>query len=97
MYNDLVGEHVVWEIGNKSTALFLDGADELFDSANMFAGGSCVDLHQFDVVLYFIKFLVHHHDFDNESCGGIKPDYFSDTAIQLPSCLRWQLFDGRLP
>ncbi len=77
-----------------SSAPFLDDADELFNFSNMFAAGSCVDLHHFGAVLYFIEFLVHHHDFDKESCAGIKPDCFSDTAIQLPSCLRWQLFDG---
>jgi hypothetical protein len=60
--------------------------------ANVFVGSSCVDLHHFDVVLYFIKFLVYHHDFDNESCAGIKPDYFRDTlfscqAFCVSSCL----------
>ncbi len=87
-------ERVVWEIRNESLAPFLDGSDQLFNFANVFADSSCVDIHHFDVALYFIEFLVHHHNFDNESCAGIKPDYFSDTAIQLPSCLRWQLFDS---
>ncbi len=97
MYNNLAREHVVWEIRYKSLALFLDGVDESFDFANVFVGGSCVDLHHFNVVLYFIKFLVHHHDFDNESCASNKPDYFCNTAIQLPSYSCWQLFDGCQP
>jgi hypothetical protein len=97
VYNNLAGEHIVWEIKNESLAPFLDGADESFDVANVFAGGSCVDLCHVNVVLYFIIFLVHHCNFENESCTGIKPDYFSDTAIQLPSCLHWQLFDGCQP
>ncbi len=50
----------------------------------MFASSGGVNFNHFDLVFNFVKFLVHHDNFDDEAGAGVKPDYFSQSTIQLP-------------
>ncbi len=74
--DNLVGEYLKRKVRNEGSPLFLDPADIAFNFANVFAGGSGVDFHHVSFVFDLIKFLVYHHNSDNESGLGVKPNYF---------------------
>jgi hypothetical protein len=72
----LVGEYLEREVRNKGLASFLDRANIEFHFTNVFADGSGVVFHHISFVFNLIKFLVHHHDSDNEFGVGKKANYF---------------------
>jgi hypothetical protein len=72
----LVGEYLEREVQHEGSASFLDRVDIAFNFANLSTGGGGVYFHHISFVFDLIELLVHHHDSDDESGSGVKPNYF---------------------
>jgi hypothetical protein len=67
----LTGEHCEGEVRHKCTAVFLGGADVLFDFAAVFACRRGVDFHHFIDIFNPVELLVHHIDTDDKASTSI--------------------------
>ncbi len=57
--------------------MLLNCLNGVFNLANVFASSGGVNFNQFDLVFNFVKFLVHHDNFDDEAGASVKPEYFT--------------------
>jgi hypothetical protein len=58
----------------------------------VFAGGGGFDFQHVSFVLNVIEFKVHHHDSEDQSSLGVKPNYlfnelFTSLAVHVGNCL----------
>ncbi len=76
MDGDLTGEEFVRTVGHECTTRFFNRTDEPLDFPNVFACHSGIDFHHIAGILNFVKFLIHHNDFDYEAGASVWFDYF---------------------
>ena len=64
-------EEFVLKVGRECRTALFSCADEPLDFPDVFACRSGIDFHHIAGVLNFVKFLIHHDDFDYEAGASV--------------------------